>query len=44
MTKLQLDAAITKVALATDKTKQQIADKLFAKDQWTHFLVSQASK
>ena len=44
MTKLQLIKAITKVAEATDKTKEEVAAKLSEKDQWTWFLVNQAAK
>jgi len=43
MTRLNtLNAAIETVATATNQTKSEVAAKLFAKDSWTHFLVSQA--
>lgn len=44
MTKTALNAAIIKVAKATDQTKEEVASKMFAKDQWTWFLVEQAAK
>ena len=43
MNKQTLNAAIGKVAKATDKTKAEIAAKMFAKDQWTWFLIRQAA-
>jgi len=42
MTKQQLDKAIRKVAEIQGTTKEEIAKKLFEKDNWTHFLVRQA--
>jgi hypothetical protein len=42
MNKQQLNSAITKVAKSTDKTEQQIMDKLLAKDSWTWFLIKQS--
>lgn len=44
MNKSQLNAAIIKVAEATDKTKEEVATKLSKKDKWTWFLVNQAAK
>ena len=43
MSKSQLNQAIEKVAKATDKSKQQIADNLAEKDSWTWFLIRQAA-
>lgn len=40
--KKQLDEAISKIALSTNQTKQQVMTKLLAKDDWTHFLLSQS--
>jgi hypothetical protein len=42
MTTLTLNQKIESVAKATNQTKAQVAAKLFAKDDWTHFLVRQA--
>lgn len=42
MTTLDLNQKIEVVAKATNQTKAQVAVKLFAKDNWTHFLVRQA--
>ena len=42
MTKSKLNAAIIKVAEATNKTKEEIAAKMTEKDQWTWFLIKQA--
>lgn len=43
MTKEQLDAAITKTAKTLGTTKQEIANRLFAKDNWTWHMVMSAS-
>lgn len=43
MSKPQLNKAILKVANATSQTKEQVAEKLTNKDQWTWFLVRQAA-
>lgn len=42
MTKAALNKKIEAVAKATNQTKEQVAAKLFAKDDWTHFLIRQA--
>tara|TARA_R100001594_G_scaffold82211_1_gene116681 strand:+ start:380 stop:505 length:126 start_codon:yes stop_codon:yes gene_type:complete len=39
MSKQELNARIEKVAKSTNQTKEQVAEKLFAKDHWTWFLV-----
>jgi len=44
MSKSELNQAIAKVAESTNKTNQEIANKLFAKDDWTWFLVREAAK
>lgn len=43
MSKQQLNQAINQVAKATGNTKQEVADKLEAKDSWTWFLIRQAA-
>ena len=42
MTTLILNQKIEAVAKATNQTKAQVVAKLFAKDDWTHFLIRQA--
>ena len=42
MTTLTLNQKIESVARATNQTKSEVAAKLFAKDNWTHFLIRQA--
>ena len=42
MTTSTLNKRIEQVAKATNQTKSEVAAKLFAKDDWTHFLVRQA--
>ena len=44
MTKKQLGQAIIKVSKITGETKQELARKMFAKDNWTWFLVREAAK
>lgn len=44
MTKQELNQAILKVAEATQKSKWEVSKKLLEKDQWTWFLVKEASK
>jgi len=43
MTKSQLNQAIETVANATNQTKQEVADKMTAKDNWTWFLIREAA-
>jgi hypothetical protein len=42
MTTSTLNKRIEEVAKATNQTKAEVVAKLFAKDDWTHFLVRQA--
>jgi sulfatase maturation enzyme AslB (radical SAM superfamily) len=42
MTTSTLNKRIEQVAKATNQTKAEVTAKLFAKDDWTHFLVRQA--
>ena len=44
MTNQQLDQAIEAVAKSTNSTKQEVADRLYAGDFWTSFLIGQAQK
>lgn len=44
MTNQQLDQAIETVAKSTNSTKQEVADRLYAGDFWTSFLIGQAQK
>jgi hypothetical protein len=41
VTVAQMTKEIEKVADATGQTKHQVIEKLFAKDQWTWFLIGQ---
>ena len=43
MSKQQLNKAIEAVADTTGTTKQEIAEKMLAKDNWTWFLIRQAA-
>ena len=42
MTKTTLNQKIALVAKSTKQTKAQVMTKLLAKDNWTHFLLSEA--
>ena len=42
MTKTTLNQKIESVAKSTNQTKAQVMTKLLAKDNWTHFLLSEA--
>jgi len=44
MNKLQMKAAVKRVADATSTTEQEVTSKMFAKDYWTMFLIEEALK